>query len=116
MLELRECWQKEPFGIVDDKVNAYINRVQEKIKLRSQIVQTVKELGEPGSEHLTLEIRVHYNAVFASEPSYKLDDQSVNDLLVELSSPLTGYLGRIKGNDAKSDRFYFFRDLPITHS
>ena len=33
LLELKECWQQEPFGVVEDKVNAYIIRVQEKIKL-----------------------------------------------------------------------------------
>lgn len=111
LLELKLCLQQAPFGLADNKVNTYIDKVNQDIKLRSHIVQAVKQLGEPGSEHLTVEIRVQYNAVFAKEPSSKLDDLKVHHLLVELSSPLTGYLGRKEGDDWKSDHFYFLRDL-----
>jgi hypothetical protein len=34
-------------------------------------------------------------------------------LLIELSSSLTGYLGRKEEENWKSDRFYFLRDLTI---
>lgn len=98
-------------GQNDPKIDEYIEKVQNNIKLRSHIVQAVNQLGEPGSEHLTVEIRVQYNAVFAKELSSKLDDFKVYNLLIELSSPLTGYLGRKEGTDWKSDRFYFLRDL-----
>jgi hypothetical protein len=37
----------------------------------------------------------------------------VKDLTIELSSPLTGFLGRIKDEDLGRDRFYFLRDLPL---
>ena len=30
-----------------------------------------------------------------------------------LSLPLAGYLGRVKGNEGKGDRFYFLRDLIV---
>jgi hypothetical protein len=99
-------------GQIDYKIDEYIQKVESDIKLRSQIVQAVKQLGDPGSEHLTVEIRVQYNAVYAKEPIPKLDDLKVHELLVELSSPLTGYLGRRKGSDG-IDRFYFLRDLQI---
>jgi hypothetical protein len=99
-------------GQIDYKIDEYIQKVESDIKLRSQIMQAVKQLGDPGSEHLTVEIRVQYNAVYAKEPIPKLDDLKVHDLLAELSSPLTGYLGRRKGSDG-SDRFYFLRDLQI---
>jgi hypothetical protein len=113
LLELKLCLQQAPFGLADDKVNTYIDKVNQNIKRRSHIAQAVKQLGEPGSEHLTVEIRVQYNAVFAKEPSSKLDDLKVHHLLVELSSPLTGYLGRKEGRDWQSDRFYFLRDLQV---
>lgn len=100
-------------GQIDSRIDEYIDKVQKNLKLRSQIVQAVKQLGEPGSEHLTVEIRVQYNAVFAKESNSKLDDVKVDNLLVELSSPLTGYLGRIKGSDFGRDRFYFLRDLSV---
>ncbi len=100
-------------GQIDYRIDEYIQKVESNIKLRSQIVQAVKQLGETGSEYQTVEIRAHYNAVFAKEPSSKLDDLKVYNLLVELSSPLTGYLGRKEGSDWKSDRFYFLRDLKL---
>ncbi len=34
-------------------------------------------------------------------------------LLIELSSPLVGYLGRNEGKDWAADRFYFLRDLTV---
>jgi hypothetical protein len=112
LLKLKEYLQQEPFGLADDKVNNYINKVRQVIKVRSHIVEAVKQLGEVGSEHPIVAIRVQYNAVFAKEQSSKLDDLSVHNLLIELSSPLTGYLGRKKGSDG-SDRFYYLRDLIV---
>lgn len=84
--------------------------------MRSQIVQAVKQLFEQDNESLeatsqsftVTEIRAHYNAI----QNPRLTDEAVHDFLIELSSPLTGYLGRIKGKDWRGDRFYFLRDLP----
>jgi hypothetical protein len=39
--------------------------------------------------------------------------EEMHHILIELSSPLTGYLGRIKGDNWQSDRFYFLRNLPL---
>lgn len=101
-------------GQSDGRIDEYIEKVIKDIQLRSQIVQAVKELTEqdnslePTQKRFTVtEIRVHYNAT----QNPKLTDDLVHDLLVELSSPLTGYLGREKGSDWKSDRFYFLREL-----
>ncbi|RCJ41789.1 DUF1802 domain-containing protein [Nostoc punctiforme NIES-2108] len=104
-------------GQSDEKVEKYIDQVYTEISLRSQMIIAVKELSEQDNEtskvthpsFTVTEIRVHYNATH----NHRLNDELVHDLLIELSSPLTGYLGRIKGSDWKSDRFYFLRDLPI---
>ena len=48
-----------------------------------------------------------------SKPPQNLGDKELYDILIELSSPLTGYLGRIKEDYWKKDRFYYLRDLPI---
>jgi hypothetical protein len=113
LMKLKERLQ-DAYGLADEKVEQYLAEVRNAIKVRSQLVQAVKKLREQGSEHLTAEIRVYYNAVLAKEPKSKLNELlQVHDLLVELSSPLTGYLGRIKGSDWKSDRFYFLRDLQV---
>ncbi len=105
-------------GQSDEEVEKYIDQIYIEMSLRSQIIAAVKELSEQDNENskatqqnfTVTEIRVHYNATH----NPKLTDEVVHDLLIELSSPLTGYLGRIKGSDWKSDRFYFLRDLAIT--
>lgn len=107
-----EPWLKEPpFGQEADKaVNQYIDEVLATLKLRSQIIQAVKELAEhePQKEFITTEIRVHHNARFTPRLE---TDQIVKEILIELSSPLAGYLGRKKGTEG--DRFYFLRNLVL---
>ncbi len=53
-----------------------------------------------------------YGAYSVSQPPQALQIKEMHEILVELSSSLTGYLGRIKGADLKSDKFCFLRDLP----
>jgi hypothetical protein len=104
-------------GQIDDKINEYIDKIEKDIKLRSAIIKTVKELSEQTHENSSLihqqftvtEIRSHYNV----NHNPKLTDEIAHNLLIELSSPLTGYLGIIKTTDWKSDKFYYLRDLPI---
>lgn len=104
-------------GQSDEEVEKYIDQIYIEISLRSQIITAVKELSEQDNEtskaihpsFTVTEIRVHYNVTH----NPRLNDEVVHDLLIELSSPLTGYLGRIKGSGGNSDRFYFLRDLPI---
>jgi len=97
---------------IDDRINDYIQKVEREIRLRSQIIQAVKQLCSDSDFPTVAEIKVQYNATFAATDS-KLTNESVKDLTIELSSPLTGYLGRIKGENGQSDRFYFLRDLPL---
>ena len=113
LLQLKPCLEQQPFGEeADAKVNRYIDDVREKLKVRSQIIQAVKQLCSDSDFPTVVEIKVQYNATFAATDS-KLTNESVKDLTIELSSPLTGYLGRIKGDNWQSDRFYFLRDLSL---
>ena len=110
LLELKQCLQQEPFGLADDKVNSYINKIKQNIKLRSHLVELVKyylqnsNLDSTGVEAL-------HGAYFSSQPPRQLNIKEMHEILIELSSSLTGYLGRTKGADWKSDKFYFLRDL-----
>ncbi|MBW4574775.1 MAG: DUF1802 family protein [Aphanothece sp. CMT-3BRIN-NPC111] len=112
LLELKQCFQQEPFGVVDDKVNSYIDKVQQGIKLRSHLVQVLKKYQEEkkleavGVERLC-------GVYDASNPPKSLSDRELHEILIELCSPLAGYLGRIKADEWRRDRFYFLRDLPI---
>ncbi|BAZ14049.1 hypothetical protein NIES4071_58890 [Calothrix sp. NIES-4071] len=42
LLELKECLLSSPFGIADEKVNNYIDKVNQDITLRARLVQLVK--------------------------------------------------------------------------
>ncbi|MEH2444436.1 MAG: DUF1802 family protein [Nostoc sp.] len=116
-INLVELQQYLEPGQIDYRIDEYIDKAEREIKLRSQIITVVKELSEQDNQSskathqsfTVTETRVHYNATH----NPRLNDEVVYDLLIELSSPLTGYLGRIKGSDLNSDRFYFLRDLPI---
>jgi hypothetical protein len=109
LIELKQYL--EP-GQIDDKINEYIDKIEKEIKLRSHIIQLVKKhlekTGTKDAQFSNLCIAYLYN-----NPPQKLEDRELYDILIELSSPLTGYLGRIKEDFWKRDRFYYLRDLPI---
>jgi hypothetical protein len=110
--KLKRCLQQAPFGLADDKVNSAIDKISRDIKLRSHIVQLVKNyLEKTGFERVS--VHALHGAYAISNPPQPLKPDALHEILVELSSPLTGYLGRTKGRDG-SDRFYFLRDLSIT--
>jgi hypothetical protein len=109
LLELKLCLQQAPFGLADDKLDSYIDKVNQDIKLRSHIVQLVKTyLKNTGNERVS--VHALHGAYAMSNPPVPLTPEALQEILVELSSPLTGYLGRKKGREG-SDRFYFLRDL-----
>lgn len=113
LLELEPCLRSEPFGTESDKkVNDFIDQIEKRIEIRSHIVITLKKylhdksLTEIGFERFS-------GVLDASNPSQLLKDRELHDILIELSSPLTGYLGRIKCDTWRGDRFYFLRDLIV---
>ncbi|MEH2234846.1 DUF1802 family protein [Nostoc sp.] len=116
-INLVELQQYLESGQIDYKIDEYIDKAEKEINLRSHIITVVKELSEQDNQSskathqsfIVTETRVHYNATH----NPKLNDEAVHDLLIELSSPLTGYLGRIKSSNWNSDRFYFLRNLTI---
>jgi predicted unusual protein kinase regulating ubiquinone biosynthesis (AarF/ABC1/UbiB family) len=111
LLKLKHCLQQEPFGLADDKINSCINKIKQNIKLRADIVQLVKTyLKKTGNERVS--VHSLYGAYAISSQPQPLKPEALHEILVELSSPLTGYLGRTNGRDG-SDRFYFLRDLQV---
>jgi len=111
LFKLERVLQQAPFGLADDKVNSAIDKISQDIKLRSHIVQLVKNyLEKTGFERVS--VHALHGAYAISNPPQPLQPEALHEILVELSSPLTGYLGRKKGTDG-SDRFYFLRDLQV---
>ncbi|AFZ04400.1 DUF1802 family protein [Calothrix sp. PCC 6303] len=98
-------------GQIDVKLEEYIQKIEKEIELRSHIIQFVKEYSENTGTERTGVDSLHG---FIAGKSFRTQPKELHEILIELSSPLTGYLGRIKGEDWKRDRFYFLRDLSIT--
>ncbi len=113
LLELKPCLQQAPFGEeADAKVNRYIDKVRQDLKMRSHLVALVKNyLHNAGLRDTTVD--AIYDMYTASPLPQSLTSEQMHQILIELSSPLTGYLGRIQGSDWRSDRFYFLRDLQV---
>lgn len=114
LLQLKPCLEQQPFGEeADAKVNRYIDGVREKLKLRSHLIKIVKNRLEiTGVENAGVEAL--HGAYYANpNPPQPLNLQEMHEILIELSSPLTGFLGRIKRDDWRRDRFYFLRDLRL---
>ncbi|MEG4084700.1 DUF1802 family protein [Microcoleus sp. POL10_C6] len=97
-------------GQSDDEVAKYIEQVEQEIKVRSHVLSILKKYHEnSGSERASVDALS--GAYSMSNPPKKLSREELHQILIELSSPLTGFLGRIKGEDLGRDRFYFLRDL-----
>ena len=109
--QLERCLNQEPFGEDSDcKINTYIDSIEQRIKTFAHIVSTLKNYLESQSFQ---EVGIDkFHVVFdLSHPAQKYSEEELYSMMVELSSPLSGYLGRIKGHDWRGDRFYFLRDL-----
>ena len=111
LLELKQYFQQEPFGLADDKINDYIQKINRNIKLRSHLITIVKNYIQNANKK-SAGVQALHGAYVASQPPQPLNIEEMHEMLIELSSPLTGYLGRDKGDNMNSDRFYFLRDLP----
>ncbi len=112
LLALEPCLRSAPFGTdADQKVNDFIDSIEQQIKIRSRVIESVKALKEGGDDRVSAStVRTHFNAI---QPDKLGSPEEAHDILVELSSPLTGYLGKIKGETWQADRFYFLRDLTM---
>lgn len=98
-------------GQSDEEVENFIEQSMQEITLRSYIVNLVKRFLENSSDSDAglSELRAIY---INSNPPKVLRREEMHEILIELSSPLTGYLGRRKATDG-SDRFYFLRELHV---
>ena len=109
LFELKQYMQA---GQIDDKIHEYIQKVESDIKLRSHVVQTVKNFLLNNS-FKEVETNVIFGLYAGSNPPKSLSTEELKEILIELSSPLAGYLGRVEEKGKKCDRFYYLRDLSI---
>ncbi|HBE20139.1 MAG TPA: DUF1802 domain-containing protein [Cyanobacteria bacterium UBA11149] len=110
LIKLQNSWQNV-WGSADETIQQYLADIRHILELRSLIVQLVKHhLHNAGLKDIAVDA-LHRVYITSNFPEL-LTIEEFHEILIELSSPLTGYLGRIKGKDWQSDRFYFLRDLP----
>jgi hypothetical protein len=102
-------------GQIDEEIDKYIQKVEGELKLRSHVVKTVKNFLLNNS-FKDVEANVIFGLYAGSNPPKSLSTEELKEILIELSSPLAGYLGRVEENGRKSDRFYYLRDLPCDES
>jgi hypothetical protein len=92
-------------GVCDAKIDEYVQVVKRRINTRSLIVSVVERLMNiTGND--SIPVGTIYGAYMEKNPPEHLTEPELRDVLIELSSPIVGYLGR------KEDRFYFLRHLP----
>ncbi len=117
--ELEASLHSPPFGIeADDKLFSLIQKKKKDLEeeaqylpRRRQIIQTVKELSaQPFQKRRTafsvVEVRSHHNAKYQSF----ITDEAAKNMLIELSSPLSGFLGKDQADG--QPYFYFKKDMP----
>jgi hypothetical protein len=111
--ELEDCLKNPPYAQdADDQINAFVDEKIEQLKIRAFVIDCFKRLAVSGNTKSVGAEQVH--AVYVtSQPPKLLEMTELHEVAVELSSPLTGYLGREKGRDWRGDRFFWLRDLAI---
>lgn len=118
--DIEASLQAPPFGTgADDKIFSLVQKRKKDLEeeaqylpRRRQIIQTIKELStQPFLKKRTafsvVEVRSHHNAKY--QPF--ITDESAKSMLTELSSPLSGFLGKEQHMNEQA-YFYFKKDMP----
>ena len=119
LIELKKYFKKEKgdqeeWGQMDDKIDEYIETVIKDLKLRSHIIQVVKNY--LNNAQMTEATVSGIHGLYCSNPPQPLPQKQLHEILVELSSPLSGYLGRNRADDWRNDSFYYLRELIVDQS
>jgi hypothetical protein len=110
---LEKCLRSESYGEAsEEKIQKFFDQALSQVALRSQLIQLVKDCHEKFKVD-EVELSSIHGAYAWSQASHPLSSEQIKEILIELSSPLTGYLGRVEDEKGKkTDRFYYLRDLP----
>jgi hypothetical protein len=111
LIELKNYLQA---GQIDDKIDEYIEIVVKDLKLRSHIIKVVKDY--LNNAQMTEATVSGIHGLYCSNPPQPLPQKQLHEILVELSSPLAGYLGRNRADDWRNDSFYYLRELIVDQS
>ena len=112
LIKLKTCLQAVPYGeAADEKINQFIQEILDELKVRAALVEAVKACMESTEQpQVSSDAICATYAVLSREDLPSLSMGEVQDILIELSSPVAGFLGRMRGNDEQY-RFYFLREI-----
>jgi hypothetical protein len=111
LIELKNYLQA---GQIDDKIDEYIEIINNRLKLRSHIIQVVKDY--LNNAQMTEATVSGIHGIYCYNPPQPLSQKQLHEILIELSSPLAGYLGRNIADDWRNDSFYYLRELIVDQS
>ncbi|SKB14062.1 conserved hypothetical protein [Planktothrix sp. PCC 11201] len=119
LIELKDYFKKkkgdqEEWGQMDDNIDKYIKIVFNRLQLRSHIIKVVKDYLNNAQMAEATVSGIH-GRYCSNQPQF-LSERELHEILVELSSPLAGYVGRKKAEDWRNDRFYYLRELIVHQS
>jgi hypothetical protein len=98
-------------GQADDAVEHFIQQYIQELELRSHITKQVRKFLKNTGDDSADVSQLHAIYSYPSAPK-PLKREEFHEILIELSSPLAGYLGR-KQELNGGDRFYFLRELIV---
>ncbi len=112
-IDLWELKKQLVAGVTNDTVLSFLRRVIRQIQERQHLIDCIQK------QQIAIEKQDKYRKGVSLEGIYQLQVQSLNlsrdqvrDYLIELSSPLTGYLTRKDGENGEY-QFFFRRSLEI---
>lgn len=98
-------------GAAEKEIDQYVQKIYQQISLRRSIVELVKTLQErTHQKHISLD--EIWGAYAGGNHQLRLDRSKLLSILIELSSPLIGCLGRYETKQRRFQDFYHCRDLP----
>lgn len=114
LLKLKAYLQTAPYGEdADAKVDQFIAETLFQLRVRAAVIQAVKiGLERTGQESIGTDMVCSTYATFSQAGLPRLSMGDVQDMLVELSSPVAGYLGRDRAANGRA-LFYFLRELSV---
>jgi hypothetical protein len=102
-------------GFIDEQIDRFIDeKIVAKLAIYNQITTLLQSTSVSTPEQAIGFNQLVQNFRIAHPNLVSVTDRQLYEMMLELASPLVGYLGRIKGQLWDQDRFYLLRELQIS--
>ncbi|NJN73870.1 MAG: DUF1802 family protein [Limnothrix sp. RL_2_0] len=114
LYELKKCLEIKPFGDAsDEKINEYLDQISEKYSTYQKLITCIHRCQQKSQDQPVTFNDIKAFIKFGSDADAivkNLGDSLLKTYLIELSSPFTGYIGKVVVG-GQDDKFYWRRDL-----